>query len=276
MNIAPVQNLSPLQQKTLLKQEVFSYAVVETVANTIFAFLSSYYTTRLGGLLLFSSAFYGIATNIALRSICAVAEYYSLKNKWKITPKMCVEVFDFASSFSTMFFGIQQNALYLIHEIGHATGARLFFRTNPIIILQPFKGAKTLYKIQQLSFLGQLLGHKISHIVTIIAGPLFSVLFTVFCVLSKEISEKKIRDSLNEKTFDSFHSLGVNATIGEIYTATRSIIFQQKGICSDYNTLWSKYQIHPLIVFSFLILSPVYLITILRKHLELEEIAQSQ
>ena len=87
MNIVPVQNFSAPQQKTLLKREVFSYVVVETVANTIFAVLSSYYTTHLGGLLLFASAFCGIVTNIALRSTCAVAEYYSLKNKWKITPR---------------------------------------------------------------------------------------------------------------------------------------------------------------------------------------------
>ncbi len=243
MSTLSVQRTSFLPQEKW--DEIKAYTLAETCSTGVFLGISSFFTRNLGHLVLLSNGATFLITIIAIRVLCAFAEHYSSLYSWKLKPQAVRQIFLIASGCVSMAFGTYSTGLFLLGQIGHAISAKTLFHTQVHIQVQPLRGAKTLYQMNKLSYLGGLFGGKVARMITIIAGPLFVLLFTVACFTATSYLKKGKKHLCQESIGEQLESLAIAALWQEFSIVMPLWFYPKSSGHSDYKLLWSKYGMHP-------------------------------
>ncbi|MEL7431643.1 MAG: hypothetical protein AAGI90_03840 [Chlamydiota bacterium] len=235
-------------------QDLQNYALCTTLKNGLIASICAFFTPYMGGILLLQAGAMELITNIAIKALFSAAEYAAHIRRFHFFSAQRIrQAFDYCVPLSSMFFGVEQTSLCLVHELGHATTAKALFLTSPKVHLSPFHGGKTSYTTSQLTTIGRWLGTGSAKMWVLLGGPLFSMLFAVGCFLAEKLYQSAEERSFQQNVAECCSSLGFSALWAECKTALCYALSPKTSLESDYRILSERHQISPLLMVSSMI-----------------------
>ena len=246
--------------KNIAFESIQEFAVGIAISSAICLFTATSFAT--GTIILSTATIVGL--NTIIRCCAGNLSYQSKLLKHSFSRKDIKKSKELeTSSFYTKsicalnYAFIDTNRDTFIHELGHATAAKLLFKTAaPSITIEPFAGGFTKFGIEneELTKIGSFLGQDRSLSIVFGAGAMASLIFSTGCI----IAAHKLRDKHPQLSLYLL-AISIQSIVSHAIYALSAFYYNVWGLMygHDFCFLWAISKINPLIAAITILAIPI-------------------